>query len=188
MMENFNVSEKYRKYLIELQFESLNVYTVWGTDMKDDEIDKLLVKKDKLIAYKNIDVVTKSLKEVRHPFLDSENFNNWVIEEGFRKVYNVNDFRLLSNFSLHMLIDRSIYLEILNCINLVQDFFTQIEDGALDSFFETRSIIDLKDFIYNNYFWKKEDTSIKFEDLNGPVVVRQVKELYNVFFKHIQIM
>ena len=38
-MEDFSTSERYRKYLISLQFNAVNVYTVWGTDMRDEKAE-----------------------------------------------------------------------------------------------------------------------------------------------------
>ena len=46
MKETNYISEKYRKYLLEIVFEEQKYYTVFGADLSDKEIDKLLVNAD----------------------------------------------------------------------------------------------------------------------------------------------
>ena len=46
-MTEFDKSELYRKYIIGLQFVDVKLYTLWGTDMEDE--DKLLVNNSNLI-------------------------------------------------------------------------------------------------------------------------------------------
>ena len=55
MAHDFNKSEEYRKYVIGLQFEKIELYTVWGTDMMADEEDKLLVENGRLIVFQSLD-------------------------------------------------------------------------------------------------------------------------------------
>lgn len=187
-MEKFKVSEKYRKYLIELQFKNLSGYVVWGTDMEDDESDKLLLSESRVLIFRDLDNIAQRLENIEHSFRDKENFRNWVAEKGFREVYNVNEIKLLSDFTLDMLSDRIMSLEILNCINLVQDFFIQIKNKRLESLFDEPAIIDVKDFIYNNYFWKKNGSSQEAENIEDTKVIRSIRGLYDVFYRHIEIV
>lgn len=187
-MEKFKVSEKYRKYLIELQFKNFSGYAVWGTDMEDDEHDKLLLSERKVLIFKDWDNIAQRLENIDHSFLDKENFRNWVTEKGFREVYNVNEIKLLSDFSLEMLSDRIMSLEILNCINLVQDFFIQTNNRTLEGLFEEPAIIDVKDFIYNNYFWKKNGSSHELGNIDGASVSNLIRSIYYVFYEHLEIV
>jgi len=184
MMEDFSASEKYRKYLIELQFNEVNVYTVWGTDMGDEEEDKLLVKNEKLLCFKQLNDVKRNLSPIEHPFLDVENFEKWAVEEEFDQCYNTNDLRLLSDFNLDLLNDKSSALEILACINLIQDFSIQTKDRLLLPFFDDPVMVGLKDFIYNDHFWKKREGTV-VEPITDEATGHLIKRLYDVFYTQI---
>jgi hypothetical protein len=182
MIEDFSASEKYRKYLIELQFSEVNVYTVWGTDMLDQEEDKLLIKGEKLLCFKHLNEIKQKLSNIEHPFLDIENFEKWAVEEEFDRCYNTNDLRLLSDFNLDLLNDNSSALEILACIHLIQDFSIQTKDRLLLPFFDDPVMVDLKDFIYNHHFWKKEEGKVVQPTSVDATVTDLMRKLYGIFY------
>lgn len=76
IQEEFKASEEYRKYLIELQFDNINLYTVWGTDMADKDTDKLLFVDNKVVAFREIEQLKHGLKDMVTPFLDDTSFRN----------------------------------------------------------------------------------------------------------------
>lgn len=184
MIEDFSASEKYRKYLIALQFNEVNVYTVWGTDMLDEEEDKLLVKGDKLLCFKQLNEVKQKLSNIEHPFLDVANFEKWAVEEELDQCYNINELKLLSDFNLELLNDKFSALEVLNCLNLIQDFSIQTKDRLLLSFFDDPVMVGLKDFIYNDHFWKKEEGMV-MEPVTDEATGHLIKRLYDVFYTQI---
>lgn len=188
MTENFDKSEKYRKYVIELQFKEVDLYTIWGTDMLDCENDKLLVKGAKLIVFKTLDLLETSLEKLEHPFMDKQNFKKWVCEENLKQVYNVNNVKLLADFNLNLLEDKKSSLDILNSINLIQDFFIQINAEDLDNIYGDSSVADLKDFIYNNYFWEKRSDGSDYKVLEHTDIQRLLNELYNDFYSKLKII
>jgi len=183
MIEDFSASEKYRKYLIALQFNEVNVYTVWGTDMLDEEEDKLLVKGEKLLCFKHLNEAKQKLSNIEHPFLDVANFESWVAEERLDQCYNTNDLRLLSDFNLDLLKDKSSGMEILGCVNLIQDFSIQTKNRLLLSFFDEPLMVDLKDFIYNHHFWKKEKGKVVQPASVDGTVTDLIRKLYGVFYE-----
>lgn len=188
MFENFDTSEKYRKYLIELQLADVKLYTVWGTDMIDDENDKLLVNQNKLIVFKNLDLLQTSIKVMPHPFMDRRNFEKWVNEEDLKQVYNTNNLQLLADFHVDFLKEKSLANEILNCLNLIQDFFIQINADDFDEIYENDSIVDLKDFIYNNFFWKPATKNPNYKELENTNINDLLKELYLAFCDKMEII
>lgn len=180
-MEDFSTSERYRKYLISLQFNAVNVYTVWGTDMRDEEEDKLLVKSGKLLCFEHLTEMKQKLNYIEHPFLDVENFEKWTVEEQFDQCYNANDLRLLSDFNVDLLNDKSSSLEILGCINLIQDFSIQTNDRLLLPFFDDPVLVGLKDFIYNHHLWKKKEGAV-IKTVSDGATDRLMKKIYDVFY------
>ncbi|RQO64925.1 hypothetical protein DBR43_32125 [Pedobacter sp. KBW06] len=184
MIEDFSVSEKYRKYLIGLQFNEVNVYTVWGTDMLDEEEDKLLIKGNKLLCFKQLNEIRQKLSNIEHPFLDVENFEKWVVEEELDQCYNTIELKLLSDFNLELLNDKFSALEVLGCLNLIQDFSIQTKDRLLLPFFDDPVMVGLKDFMYNDHFWKKKEGTV-MESITDEATAHLIKRLYDVFYTQI---
>jgi len=184
-MKEFNASEKYRKYLIELQFNDLCVFTVWGTDMEDGE-DKLLVNDEKVIVLKNAINIKSILKKIENPYLDKENFRRWVDEENLDDIYNVNDMKLLAEFDFGFLKEKSTSLTLLNDLNLIQDYAIQVDHSRLLPIFDQSTMMNLKDFIYDNHFWKggsQDSLALKNEEME---IVALFNELYTEFHNSIR--
>ncbi len=184
-MKEFKASEEYRKYLIELQFDNFNAYTVWGTDMADKEIDKLLVSNTKVMAFKEIKEIKLAFKDIDTPFLDDMNFREWVKHEDLNTAYSVNNLTWLSKFKFSFLNDRSTSLEVLADINLIQDFAVQVEHSRLQPIFEQSAMVNLKDFIYDNHFWKggdKDRFALNKEEIE---IVTLCNNLYTIFYESI---
>lgn len=187
-MIDFSKSEKYRKYVIELQLQEVTVYTVWGTDMQDDEVDKLLVENSSLISFRSLDTMRLQIENMEHPYLDKQNFTNWIHEEDLSNVYNVNNVRILSDFNFNFLKNKSTSLEILNTLNLIQDFYIQINAENLDEIFDNQDVIDLKDFIYNNFFWKKRKENRVYKKMKNRNIIHLLKKIYEDFTGKIEII
>lgn len=179
-MNSFETSEKYRKYLIELRFKELKGYSVWGTDMEDQETDKLLLKDKKLLLFLNQSQIREKLNAIEHPYLDEENFRKWSAGEDFTEVYAIYEMEIPLNFNFDLLEDKTSSLELLDNLNLIQDFFIQINENL--DVFQDPLMVDLKDFIYNNYFWKKSGEIDPFRNENTAAVL---SNLYNRFYKSV---
>lgn len=185
IMKEFKASEEYRKYLIELKFDNSNAYTVWGTDMADKEVDKLLVNNGKVMALKKIEQAELVFKDINTPFLDEMNFRKWVEHEDLSAIYSVNNLILLSKFKLSFLNDKSTSLEVLADINLIQDFAIQVDHSSLLSIFDQSIMVNLKDFIYNNHFWKggsKDNRALKKKEME---IIALCSELYDEFYNRL---
>jgi hypothetical protein len=70
--ESFASSEKHRKYLIAITFNGEKYFTVWGTDMKDNEVDKLLVNSGKLIVFRKKSAIKIAAARVKNVFKDEQ--------------------------------------------------------------------------------------------------------------------
>lgn len=187
-MEESEVSEKYKKYLIGLQFKDLIGYAIWGTDMNDDENDKFLLSDNKVVLFTDLDSIPKRIENMKHSFLNQEDFRNWVIEKGFTEVYHVNEIKLLADFKLDMLSDRAMSLDILHSMNFLEDFFVQVDDKSVKGIFDLPDLIDVKDYIHSTYFWKGNYEVRKIGDFDAMALTRLFRGLYLRFFKQMRIV
>jgi len=188
MSTNFNISEKYRKYVIGLQVKEAELYTVWGTDMEASEEDKLLVDNGRLLVFQNLNTLKLHLKTGTHPYLDMENFEKWIFQEDLNHVYNTNDFQLLDNFVVTFLEKEETALSVLHCLNLIQDFFIQINENDIDELYENDCIVQLKDFIYNNYFWKSRSGNLSYMAISIEDVIDVVKRITDIFYSKFELV
>lgn len=187
-MYKFNLSEKYRKYLIELRFGYRRFYTVWGADMADGESDKMLVNDKKLILFDSLQDIGVKLEEVSSPYMDEENFRKWSRSENLQEIYNINLLYLLPNLRFEILASQEHALEILNCINLIQDFSIQVDHPVLESFFDDPLLRSLKGFIYDNYFWEPEEDTPGLESLDFDGCATLLNRLYDAFVQDTEII
>lgn len=133
MSKNFKKSELYRKYIIKLTFQNFDLYTVWGTDMIDDENDKFILERGILLVFRSLSELKEKLRNISHSFQDEENFKKWVSEENLQKVYDTYDLKLFADFDPKLLTNKSDSLMLLNCINLIQDFALQVNNLRIEA-------------------------------------------------------
>lgn len=186
-MQKFNASEEYRKYLIELRFKEKRYYTVWGTDMTE-EIDKMLVQDKKLIVFNSLQDIVGKLERIDSPYTDKENFKAWVRQENLSEVYNTNSLDLLAGLQLKTLSDRTDALEIINCINLIQDFSIQVNNPLIGPFFDDPLMVSLKDFIYDHYFWRPVGGVPGIESLDFVNCAELLKRIHDAFMEEIEVI
>jgi hypothetical protein len=184
MKEKFELSEKYRKYFIGIIIDGFTYYTVWGTDLNDRENDKLLVENEKLILFREVSTFKMQISNYKNVFLDKENFENWVKEESFHETYNSTNLTSLSIFSDSDLQSKESAFDIINSLNLLQDFYIQINKN--DKAFSSELILDFKDNLYNNHFWKNNNFELNENSLEVNVIKIELKKIYNEFLKEIK--
>ena len=143
----FDKSESYRKYIIKICLLDFEGYSVWGTDMSDDEKDKLLAINQKMILFSSIESLSNNIRNISHPYKDILNFSRWIEEEDLRYIYEEYDLSILNNYTNSLLSRKEDSLMILHSINLVEDFFIQVEFSDIQSLFNDRNLINLKDYI-----------------------------------------
>lgn len=155
----FEISEKYRKYLIELDFKDQKLYTVWGTDMTDaSESDKLLVFDNKLLCFRRPTQIKQIAPNYifnynRFQLFDSSNFANWLNREELEKPYTTFKIFLLREYNPELLLDKENATNLLDTLNLLYDFFEQIQNKKALQILRSKEITDVKEFLNNNYVW-----------------------------------
>ncbi len=188
MIEIFEKSEKFRKYIVELQFMDMTLYTVWGTDMEDSEKDKLLINNSRLATFRNLGALKLYIKHLTSPFLDKQNFESWIDEEDLYEVYSIVHIKSLMGADLEFLKDKATSLAVLDALNIINDFFIQLAENELVEIFDNPDLMVLKDFIYNNYFWKKEEGIEESMPSEMTDIINLLKKLYNDFYLRIEII
>ena len=186
-MGNWEKSEQYRKYLVLLQFKEYSLYTVWGTNLEHDDQDMFLINQSKIVAFFNLEQIRYEMTKFTDSFFDKRNFENWLKEEHFESAYSTIVAKSLLKFEPDSLDDGDLLLEILNTLNIFQDFFIQINDTKTLKIFTDKNVVELKDYIYQNCFWKKDKVDnnnlprhINYKRLKGLLFT-----LYNSFSANI---
>jgi len=186
-MERFEISETYRKYFIVIKLKNGSFYTVWGTDLSDEDNDKLLVKNKKLLLFKTTETFIVQISNYRDAFFDRQNFENWISEESFQETYNLINIGSLMKFSESDLSNKETALEIIDALNLIQDLFIQVHEE--EAVFSSELILKFKDILYNNHFWKSDNYDSNKIDIIDPEFNKiriLLKKIYNLFIKRIQ--
>jgi len=187
LMERFEISETYRKYFIVIKLKNGSFYTVWGTDLSDEDNDKLLVKNKKLLLFKTTETFIVQISNYRDAFFDRQNFENWISEESFQETYNLINIGSLMKFSESDLSNKETALEIIDALNLIQDLFIQVHEE--EAVFSSELILKFKDILYNNHFWKSDNYDSNKIDIIDPEFNKiriLLKKIYNLFIKRIQ--
>ena len=183
-MKKIEISEKYRKYLIQIKLHDNSYYTVWGTDMNDNENDKMLVKNNKLVLFYKIGTLKKKLFEYKGIFSDENNFENWIGEESFEESYSTTDLTCLCTFSELDLKNNKVASDIIDSLNIILDFYIQIKKNK--RVFCSKLLLDFKDNLYNNHCWKNDGLVFPFNDVTIIKIQGILKKIYDDFVKQIE--
>jgi len=122
-MNLVDISERYRKYLIRINYLDRKYYSIWGTDIKDNYTDKVIVEKGLFLLFKDITLLKNYLLANRALLFDSQNTVEWLfaisdIEEYNHYLFPTNGEVISSK-------------DCLNLLNLIQDYAEQANDNEL---------------------------------------------------------
>ena len=178
------ISETYRKYIVEINLCNFNGFVVWGADLEDvNENDVFLVSNDKIIFFNDLKTMKDNILKYSNHYFDKHNFSEWVSTENFSEPYSKIDLSLLKLFDASILIKETTALDLLDGINITQDFFNQIKDNDTVKLFESTPVADLKDYLYNKYFWENTEEQ-KFKADMDDLKVR-LEKIYTLFTDHL---
>ena len=156
-----NVSDKYRKYLISIQLSDKSLFAVWGTDLSDDERDKLIISNAGMIicsvdfrAFK--DYLLKNVTS----FFDVDNLSKWLLEVNSSDLSVSYDFNNIGHFIKNKNkisdVEKGELIEIVDFLNIALDYSTQIDSSYLNSRLNERNVLMFKDYIYDNFMWNSD--------------------------------
>ncbi|MEV4886792.1 hypothetical protein MRBLMN1_005359 [Chitinophaga ginsengisegetis] len=175
-MKDINfISEKYRKYLLEVLFAEQRYYTVFGADFTQNEIDKLLVDADAniLLFPLSTDLLSTILKSTS--FFDSGVLQAWAKEIwGIEEPYSVINFDVLKN-TLELK-DTILLKSVYDALGIVEDYANQVGDERLLALLSKDILLQFKDDLADYFTWSESKT---FRiSVNTDVVHLSLKEIH----------
>ncbi|PSL45743.1 hypothetical protein CLV51_104450 [Chitinophaga niastensis] len=155
-MKDINyISEKYRKYLLEVIFEEQKYYTVFGADFSDNEIDKLLVGIDKNILLFSTpeDLLAVIQKSTCH--FDNKVLGEWAKESfGIKSPYAIINFDVLSLSSIDLK-DSQLFKTIYDTLGIVEDYSNQVSNEGLLNLLGKDVLSQFKDELSDYFIWSE---------------------------------
>lgn len=153
MKENFTqISERLRKYLIRIKYRDEYYFTVFGADLKDHEVDKLMVDGgNNLLLFLSRNKLKYYLKQGNLPF-DKENLNEWAF-------FLSHSSKPYQDLDLDSLIDVAEGIEwssrAFKILGVIEDYARQVNDGELLSIIEGDVINLFKNNVSDILIWRK---------------------------------
>jgi hypothetical protein len=179
----FEISEKYKKYLLKLQLVSGSKLAVWGENEEGEDV--FLISNGKLLCFNNLNSFRKHLSEYKYDFFDKDNFIDWLSEEDLDTVYATLPMNLLVNSNMQDFQKKDKALELLSTIGSIEDYAIQANVSSLLDIFNNTEFKRFKDSLYDNSIWVTEASAILFPKDRTE---NMLKDLYNEFEKNIQIV
>lgn len=145
------LSEKYRKYLIQINYKKLSYYSVFGADLTKEEIDRLLIdKKGRLVLAYSMPNLVQFVKSCDWHSFDEENFHKWLL--------HINSGSIYTSFNLDSLIfygerNKKELSDLYNLLGLLDDYSFQTDDNSLSSLLSRIEIQEFKDKMADATLW-----------------------------------
>ncbi|MEZ2440736.1 hypothetical protein AB6805_03375 [Chitinophaga sp. RCC_12] len=150
-----DISEKYCKFLLEIVFAEQKYYTVFGADISDNDIDKLLVNADGSLLLFSTPVELLSLIKKNNSFFDNEALQEWAREiNGINESYAVISFDVLSK-DITDLNDLELFKSIYHTLGIVEDYSKQINDERLLALCEQGILVQFVDDLADYFTWSE---------------------------------
>lgn len=185
-MKDINdVSERYRKYLLEIVFVEQKYYTVFGADISDNYIDKLLVDADGSLLLFLSPMDLFSLIPKNTSFFDNGALQEWTGRvAGIIDPYAVYFFDDLSK-DIFDLNDLELFRSIYHTLGIVEDYSKQINDERLLAFFEKDILLQFVDDLANYFTWFENEVFKISVDID--VLSLHLKEIYERLKERVKI-
>lgn len=192
IVEN-EISEKYRKYLISFKILDTEYFSIWGTDIENGEIDKLVLNSegDPMLST-DINGLRNFLLDNEQLLFDKKNFIFWLSESKEAEPYTSYNLSLVKE-----LIDldqpflngdhKEMLIEVFNFLNLFSDLAYQKKDSEFISIYENKNNQMFIDYVYTIFFWTSSDEkileieSVVRQEFNEELFRKHLKELYDYF-------
>lgn len=186
MMKDINsTSEKYRKYLLEVLFEEQMYYTVWGSDLSNNDTDKLLIDADNnILAFQTPAALLTAILKA-NSFFDNEMLSKWAKEAfGIEKPYATINFDGLSIKNID-LSNVDLFRQVNDTLGVVTDYAIQVNEESLLKLLESDALKQFKDDLSDYYIWSESETlktSVDADDL-----ILSLNSIYTVLKKRLTI-
>jgi hypothetical protein len=157
-------SEQYKKYLLEVIYKGASWYTVWGTDLTDEDTDYLLTDtQGKLLLFSNCADVFRTILHTDH-FPDIKTLHAWARESHLvENPYTILDLDVLSMRGIaasQIDLLETVYAT----IGMVGDYAVQVNNRALTDLLHS-DVIRLYNDLFADYFLWSPSTPFEFVTL-----------------------
>jgi len=168
-LENRQASDRYQKYLIQLQLDNTAYYLVWGTDLSDrEEKDNLLIDSQRrILLFSRVEQIRDWILEPASPLFDAPNLVAWAETLTELTVSGVYDLDYLASLMTSPLKEEQILQspditnDLIDFINLFGDYAYQLDDGELVNLHRQPSVGLFFDYSYDTYFWKSSPDDLQ---------------------------
>lgn len=156
-MDNQDISEKHRKFLLEVHLSGKAYYTVHGADMSDGSYDDkwLTDATDNMLLFSSPDDLYAEILQMDEPF-DKTEIQTWALARlGNHESYAKVDLGLLENARLqpvHSELLRDIYVT----LGLIKDYVIQVDDQPMLLLLKDDVIEHFIDYLADYVVWGKE--------------------------------
>jgi len=165
------LSEKYRKYLIQVNYKKLSYYSVFGADLTKEEIDRLLIdKKGRFVLAYTIPNLVQFIKSCDWHSFDEENFSKWLLHINSGSIYTSFD---LDSLIFHRERNNKELNDLYNLLGLLDDYSFQTEDNSLSHLLSQTEIQEFKDEMADATLW-----SISKKVYLNPTLNKVFKDIY----------
>jgi hypothetical protein len=190
------ISEQFRKYVIELILsENQKVFTLWGTDLSNEDFDYLLLdQQQKILAFPKIQNLIDSLK-LNSVTIDNQNTQKWAHQFKNDEAYVTYDLIKVQKLISRLVLDLEIFTKddvlcIINFYDLFTDYVSQtkIEDGL--KLIDDANRFSFFDLIEDILIWKSDKSQRSKPDVEKSqvdVFVKNYKEMLRLFTANISI-
>ncbi|NML40659.1 hypothetical protein HHL17_25910 [Chitinophaga sp. G-6-1-13] len=155
-MHHQDISEKYRKFLLEVRLSGKVYYTVHGADTSDASYDDkwLTDTDDNILLFSSPDDLYAEILRMDETF-DKTQMQTWAVARlGSNEPYAMVDLDLLEKPGLHP--DTDLLATIYLTLQLLKDYAIQADDQQLLMLFEGNVIERFIDFIADYAVWGKK--------------------------------
>ncbi len=183
-----NISEKYRKYLIEIVLCKKTYYTISGIDASISDDDVYLSDKSNVLLFQNVDLLKEYILNPLNKYIfDRDNLVNWVKENSTFVPYAHFNFDKISNISYESLKDvnnidlKEELLSIFYFVNFLKDLKYQFSNKKLEKILDSNAINKFSKYCYNKYIFMKEENSklsiYPFEEFDLKLLISDIQKL-----------
>jgi hypothetical protein len=161
-----NASDKYRKYLICIKFSDVKFFAIWGTDLEDNEQDKLVLSKNgKIICSKDYMRLKEYLLVNTDLLFDVNNLIFWLLSNEDFEPSATYDLDKVGNFikefaDISYIDNKNMMIGVVDFINMALDYSSQVGNNCIIEVLNKKSMLTYKDFVYNEFLWKKSSDQI----------------------------
>ncbi|NLR66969.1 hypothetical protein HGH92_21860 [Chitinophaga varians] len=184
-MDNWEVSEKHRKFLLEVRFAGKVYYTVQGADTSDKSYDDkwLTDTEGKILLFSSPDDLYTEIMRMDEIF-DKTEMRAWAVARlDDYEPYAVVDLDLLENAQLQ-LVNRELISAIYITLGLLKDYVIQVDDVMMLLLLEDSVTVRFLDDWADYIVWgKKMSAKLEIDKTLFPLL----KALYSQLSEKIKI-